>query len=421
MLKRETKSVLGNGVRVVTLHVPHVRSVSMGIWVNAGARDETPAESGLCHLIEHMLFKGTRRRTAFQIAKAFDAIGGQTNAFTTMETTCCHARVMDAHLDTMVDVLCDLFLNASFDPEEYERERPVILQEIGMMEDSPDDFVHVLLEQAFWGDQPLGKSVLGTRENLLRYDTDTLKSFFNKFNQPERIVISAAGNINHDRLVALVGPIFEAITKGPGLPDRLPATGRQAVRFVPKDLEQTHIGIALKGLSVTDPRRYALNLLNTVLGGNMSSRLFQEIREKRGLAYCVYTFLSCHADTGMCGAYAAVSPDKAAETVHLIARELRALRSAALDRETLREAKEYLKGGLLLAAESTDNQMARLAQNEINLGRFISEQEILDAVEAVDADAVRQLADTLFRQTPSALAVLGTVPDETAVREAFAL
>ena len=191
----ENKTILSNGVRILTKQMPYARSVSMGVWVNAGARDEALTESGLCHVIEHMIFKGTQKRNAFQIAKEFDAIGGQTNAFTSMETTCYHARVMDTHLTTMVDILCDIFLNSVFAQTEYEKERPVILQEIGMLEDNPDEYIHVLLGQAFWGQHPLGQSVLGTRENLLEFDSRAIKSFFRRFYQPDRIVVSAAGNL----------------------------------------------------------------------------------------------------------------------------------------------------------------------------------------------------------------------------------
>jgi predicted Zn-dependent peptidase len=416
-----SKTVLTNGVRILTHPVPHARSVSMGIWVDAGARDEAPQESGLCHFIEHMLFKGTPGRTAFEIAKAFDAIGGQSNAFTSMENTCCHARVMDSHLETMADILSDIFLNSTFDPSEFDRERPVILQEIGMVEDTPDDLVHVLLGQAFWGEHPLGQSVLGTRENLMRFDTGTLLSFFNKFNQPDRIVVCAAGNVTHDRFVDLVAPGFGAIVRGDGLPARTASPGTGEIRFVEKEIEQTHIAIGLKGLSLTDPRRYALNLLNTILGGNMSSRLFQEIREQRGLAYSVYSFISSHADTGMFGAYAAVDPGRVRETVELIIREMRRIREEVVDPETLRDAKEYAKGNLMLSSESVDNQMARAAQNELTLGRQLPLPEILDEIEKVTPDDIRALAGELFQPTPASLTVLGPVADPEGVRGVFAL
>lgn len=415
------KTVLDNGIRILTHQMPHVRSVSMGIWVDAGARDETPSESGLCHLIEHMLFKGTPGRTAFQIAKAFDAIGGQSNAFTSMENTCCHARVMDTHLTTMVDILSDIFLNSCFDPDEYERERPVILQEIGMLEDNPDDFVHVLLAKAFWGNQSLGQSVLGTRENLLRFDTAAIKTFFQKFNQPERIVVCAAGNVDHQRFVDLAAPAFGSIVRLGTLPERKVEFGAGETVVSTRDIEQAHIAIGVRGLSVTDPRRYGLSLLNTILGGNMSSRLFQEIRERRGLAYSVYSFMSSNVDSGMFGAYAAVDPGNVGETIELIVNEMLSLRDVPVDGSVVRDAGEYTKGSLMLATESVDNQMARLAQNELNLGRFVPLSEILDEIDRVTPEGIRELAKELFRPDPAALAVLGPVADAEGVRGAFAL
>ena len=421
MPQPERKTVLDNGVRVLTKRMPHARSVSMGVWVNAGARDETAAESGLCHLIEHMLFKGTWKRTAFQIAKEFDAIGGQSNAFTSMENTCCHARVMDTHLETMVDILGDIFLNSRFQEAEYEKERPVILQEIGMLEDNPDDYIHVLLNKAFWGAQSLGQSVLGTRENLLRFDVPAVKAFFQRFNQPDRIVISASGNLQHDRFLDLVAPAFQSIQKGETLPERTSTLGTSEILICAKDIEQVHISMGVKGMSMRDPRRYALNLLNTILGGNMSSRLFQEIRERRGLAYSVYSFISSHVDTGMFGAYAAVEPGQVRKTIKLMVKEMRGLKHTRVDETVLQDAKEYTKGSLMLASESVDNQMARLAQNELILERFVSLEEIMEEIDRVTPADIRDLAEALFLPDPSALAVLGPVPDAAALQDAFAL
>ncbi|GBC63918.1 insulinase family protein [Desulfonema ishimotonii] len=260
------KTVLNNGIRILTRRIPHVRSVSMGVWVNVGARDESARESGLSHLIEHMIFKGTTRRTAFQIARAFDAIGGYTNAFTGMETTCYHARVTDTHLETMTDILSDIFLNSVFAPDEFERERPVILQEIEMVEDSPEDYIHMLSEAAYWGDHPLGRPIFGTRDNILNFDAAAIRAFFHRLYQPERIVISAAGNLDHDHFVGLMGDAFEAIRPGNGFPERTAHQGRSGVFPHPRDLGQAHICLETRGVSITDPRRYAASLLNTVLG-----------------------------------------------------------------------------------------------------------------------------------------------------------
>lgn len=416
MSPKVSRTILDNGIRVLTRHMPHVHSVSMGIWVDVGARDEAGAENGLSHMIEHMIFKGTRRRTAFQIAKEFDAIGGHSNAFTAMESTCFHARVMDTHLETMTDVLCDIFLNSVFDEDEVERERPVILQEIGMMEDNPEDLIHVELGKAYWGDHPLGQPVLGTRENILRFDAAAIKSFFRRFYQPERIVIAAAGNLAHDRFVELVGPAFEAIEFANNIVGRTLPRGRRDVRVVERDLEQVHVGLATQGLSISDPKRYACSLMNTILGGNMSSRLFQEIRERRGLAYSVYSFASSQVDAGMFGAYAGVESGRVQETIALILQQMRELKEKPVTAEELRDAKEYTKGGLMLAGESVENQMARLAQNEIHFARFISLREVVDEIESVTAEDIHALAADLFQTDRLSLALLGPVVEQDGLK-----
>ncbi len=401
------KTVLNNGIRILTKKMLHTRSVSMGVWVNVGARDETLDESGLSHFIEHMIFKGTRKRTAFQIAKEFDAIGGHTNAFTTMENTCYHAKVMDTHTETMVDILSDIFLNSIFDSQEIERERPVILQEIGMVEDSPDEYVHVLSSRNFWGDNPLGRSILGNPENIIRFNSNTIKSFFQRLYQPNRIIISVAGNIDHRRIIDLIGPTFESIQSGNSFPNRIAPEGRTLVDVNYRKLEQVHICLSTKGLSIGDPRRYAFSLLNTILGGNMSSRLFQEIREKRGLAYAVYSFISSHVDTGMFGVYLGVDPKRAHETTELILSEIRKLKNEKVDSSELKGAKEYTKGSLMIAAESNDNQMVRTAQNEIHFGRDIALQEVLDNIERVTREEILHLANDIFQKEQMVLTMLG--------------
>ena len=414
------KTILKNGVRILTKAMAHVRSVSMGVWVNVGARDEAVSESGLSHFIEHMIFKGTRKRTAFQIAKEFDAIGGQTNAFTTMETTCYHARIMDAHLETMVDILSDIFLNSVFDAEEVEKERPVIFQEIGMVEDSPEEYVHILSGNAYWGANGLGQSILGTRENIISFDAKVLKTFFHQYYKPDRIVISAAGNLTHDRFVDQVSPAFESIQAGDALPQRVTPTGRSGVELYTKELEQVHVCLGTKGLSITDPRRYAFSLLNTILGGNMSSRLFQEIRERRGLAYAVYSFISSYVDTGMFGAYMGVDPKRAQNAINLILKEMLKLKKKPVEPDELRHAKEFTKGGLLLASESVDNQMFRLAQNEIHLGYNIPLNEIVEKIETVTEEEILHLAEHLFQSDGLALTLLGPLTDKKSFEDIIA-
>lgn len=405
------KTVLANGIKIVSKKMPHVRSISMGVWVSVGARDESREQSGLSHFIEHMIFKGTARRDAYQIAKEFDAIGGQTNAFTSMEHTCYHAKVLDSHLETMVDILSDIFLNSVFDANEVERERPVIFQEIGMLEDTPEDYVHQLAGSNFWGDHPLGRSILGTRDNILSFNADTIKQYFQQFYHPERIVISAAGNLEHERILELIGPSFEAIRNGGSLPDRDKPQIRPSVKIHRRDLEQAHICMSTMGTAISDPRRFAFSLMNTLLGGNMSSRLFQEIREKRGLAYSVYSFISSHVDSGMFGVYCGVNPKDIRQAINLIHQTLNTICQKKITRDELFDAKEYTKGNLFLASESADNQMVRLAQNEIYFGKYIPLRTVIGEVEAVNVDDIQELARSLFQPQLTALTLLGPVDE----------
>jgi predicted Zn-dependent peptidase len=408
------KTILANGIKVITRKMPHLRSVSMGVWVNVGARDESPGESGLSHFIEHMIFKGTKKRTAFQIAKEFDAIGGHTNAFTSIESTCYHAKVMDAHLDTMVDILSDVFLNSVFDDKEVENERAVILQEIGMAEDNPDEYIHILSGMNFWGKNSLGCSVLGSRENIKRFNSDTIKKFFHRFYQPERIVVSVAGNLDYNHFLDIASPVFESIQTGNNYSERITPDEHCKVEIHYKDIEQVHICLAMNGMSITDPRRYAYSLLNTILGGNMSSRLFQEIREKRGLAYSVYSYASSFVDTGMFSIYTGVAPENIQKSIRLILEEISKISKKRVDSNELRYAKEYTKGNLMLASESNDNQMVRMAQNETHFGRYIPMGEIINKIEAVTEDDILELAESLFQNNRFALTLLGPVTDKHA-------
>ena len=409
---RINKTVLDNGVRIISMPMPHVRSVSMGVWVHVGARDESETENGLSHFIEHMIFKGTAKRTAFQIAKEFDAIGGQTNAYTSLEHTCYHARVLDTKLATMADILSDIFLNSVFDQREIERERPVIFQEIGMVEDSPEEYIHNLMGEAFWGTHPLGRSILGPRENILKFDSQGVKQFFKRLYQPDRIVITAAGNLDHHALVDLLGPVFSKISPGGGFAPRSTPADGSAMLKMHRDLEQTHLCLGLPGLSATDSRRFAASLLNTILGGNMSSRLFQSVREERGLAYSIYSFLTSYSDTGMLCIYTAVSPEDVEECTRLIMEEVRRLKVEPIPADVLGDAKEYTKGNLLMAEESPDNQMMRLAQSEFFFDRFVSMQSVINRIDAVTCEDLLALANERWGHGRPAVSLLGCQADQ---------
>jgi predicted Zn-dependent peptidase len=324
---------------------------------------------------------------------------------------------MDTHLDTMVDILSDIFLNSVFDEKEVENERAVILQEISMLEDSPDEYVHVLSGRNIWGKNSLGRLILGTRENVASFDANTIRGFFSRFYQPERIVISIAGNVEHQRFTDLVGPAFESVRPGDGFPERITPDGRFLIDLHHRKLEQVHICLGVKGIPVTDPRRYAYSLMNTILGGNMSSRLFQEIRERRGLAYSVYSYITSYADTGIFGSYVGVDPKNAYKSVQLILKEIFKLKENVVDFDELRDAKEYTKGSLMLSSESNDNQMVRLAQNETHFGRYLSLKDILDEIESVTPNDILELAQNLFQTDQFALTTLGPITDDKEYQE----
>lgn len=409
MKEQTEKSVLKNGVRIISRQMPHLRSVSLGIWVDAGARDELADEAGFSHFIEHMMFKGTQTRSAFDIAKAFDAIGGATNAFTAMENTCYHARAMDSKLPQMAEILVDMLINPLFDPQDLEMERSVILSEMGLLEDSPDDWVHHLAGETYWGAHPLGRSILGTPDTLNQVDSGELKRFFRKLYQPERMVITAAGGIEHSTLLKLLEPAFSTIEPGSPLPERQIPQPQIATTCAERDLEQVHLCLGLPGLPIAAKERFALSLLTTVLGGNMSSRLFQEIREKRGLAYTVYAFASAFVDSGMFGIYAAVAKPHLAETVAEIKKQLRRLTEEKVPDAELSSAKSYVEGNLLMAAESNDHQMTRLAQNEIYFGKNYSLEEALARINAVTPDDLIVLSRKLFAENQFSVTTVGPV------------
>ncbi|MGD9223995.1 MAG: pitrilysin family protein, partial [Desulfobacteraceae bacterium] len=292
---------------------------------------------------------------------------------------------------------------------EVERERPVVYQEIGMVEDSPEEYLHQLASQNFWGAHPLGRSILGTRENVQGFNSDTIKAFFNQFYHPERILVAVAGNVDHNGIIDMVGPAFESIHNGHSLPERVRPRIKPTGQVLRRELEQVHICLSTLGLSVTDPQRFAFSLMNTILGGNMSSRIFQEIREKRGLAYSVYSFMASHVDTGMFGVYAGVNPADVNQTIALLVQAMGKLAQHPVSAAELKDAKEYTKGNLCLATESVDNQMVRLAQNEIHFRDYISLQSVIDSIEAVTAEEIQNLATALFKPEQASLTLLGSV------------
>jgi len=403
------KTVLDNGMRVVTEQISHLHSVSMGIWLNVGSRDEEENESGLTHFIEHMLFKGTQKRSALEIAKQLDAVGGMSNAFTSKENTCFHAKVLDTHLPLVVEILSDIFLQSVFDQVEVEREREVILQEINMVEDTPDEYVHILFNKNFWDGNPLGRPIFGNVQTVKSFTREMILEYLNRGYHPDRIVLTAAGNVNHQEFLELVGPAFSNIERHGHNFDRTPPRANSRVDLYPRDIEQIHLCLGTRGTSLHEKERYCCSILNVILGGSMSSRLFQEVRERRGLAYSIYSFLSSQTDTGMMGIYGAVRPDNIKETLELIRQELIRFKREPISDTELRAAKEHIKGGIYLAAENTDNRMSRLAKNEMIFNRFVTYEEIEADLERVTVEDIQALAQQIFQPEVMSLVLLGQV------------
>lgn len=406
------KTVLDNGVRVVSERSGPLRSISLGIWVNAGSRDEEERENGIFHFIEHMSFKGTRTRTSLQIAKELDALGGFSNAFTSKESTCFHAKVMDKHFIDLAGVLSDVFLNSNFDPEDVERERQVIFQEISMVEDTPDDNIHVLFNRLFWVDHPIGMSTLGTDNTVSGIGRETILSYLDRFYVPERILIAASGNVDHQSMVSYFKPLFESIEVSNSTPKRSAPYPHSGLSIHHKMLEQIHMCLGGEAPSLSNDKRFACAIFNTILGGNMSSRLFQEIREKQGLAYSVYSFLSAYMDTGLLGVYVATDAGNVNPVLETVQREIRKIKKGELSESELTAAKDHLIGGIYLGAESTDNRMMRIAKNEFNYQRYISYEEVASRLEQVRRDEVVEVVSDIFSGDKVALATLGPLKEE---------
>lgn len=406
------KTVLDNGIRVVTHDMPDNRSVSLGIWVENGSRHESAAENGISHFIEHLLFKGTERRSAAQIAEEMDAVGGVINAFTSKENTCYYAKVLDENLPLAIDLLSDIFLHSSFDAEEIERERSVILQEISQAEDTPDDYVHDLFNLDFFRDHPIGWPICGRQETVTGFRREDIVSFFKSRYRPERVVVAAAGNIRHAALVEEMAARLGFINGG-----NLRTAQKTAGETVPtmtsgvyphvKSLEQVHLCLGMAGIHQTHPKRYVGYVLNTLLGGGMSSRLFQEIREKRGKAYSVYSFSSSYKDVGYFGVYAGTSLDSTEEVVELITKELNKLAAGEISDAELQRTQGQLVGSTMLGLESTDSWMSHIARDEIYFGNMVSTDEICRRIRAVSREDVIELAGALFHADGMTLTLLG--------------
>ncbi|MFF4157149.1 M16 family metallopeptidase [Streptomyces sp. NPDC001678] len=417
------RTTLPGGLRVVTETLPSVRSATFGIWANVGSRDETPALNGATHYLEHLLFKGTAKRSALDISAALDAVGGEMNAFTAKEYTCYYARVLDTDLPLAIDVVCDMLTGSLIDPADVDAERGVILEEIAMTEDDPGDCVHDLFAHTMLGDTPLGRPVLGTVDTINALTRDQVARFYKKHYDPTRLVVAAAGNVDHAKVVRQVRAAFEkagALGRTDAVPMD-PRSGAKTIRtagrveVLGRRTEQAHVVLGMPGISRTDERRWALGVLNTALGGGMSSRLFQEVREKRGLAYSVYSYTSGFADCGLFGVYAGCRPNQVHDVLRICRDELDKVATEGLSDEEIGRAIGQLSGSTVLGLEDTGALMNRIGKSELCWGDQMSVSDMLARIAAVTPDEIREVARDVLGQRPS-LSVIGPLKDKQAAR-----
>ena len=405
------RTTLPNGLRVVTESVPGVRSVSFGAWIGVGSRDETPRQTGAAHFLEHLLFKGTQTRSAWEITAPIEAVGGEMNAFTAKEYTCYYARVLDDDTELAVDTVCDVVLNGRLDAGDIEGEREVILEEIAMNDDDPGDTVHDLYMRTHYGDGPLGRPILGTQDSLEALTPQGIRSFYRRHYVAPRMVVAAAGAVDHDEVVERVRTAFRGADV-PGEPVIRPATrrapaapgrGTRAVTHRPS--EQAHLVLGLGGIRRTDDRRYALGVLNAALGGGMSSRLFQSVREERGLAYSVYSFVSSFADTGYTGVYVGCLPDKLRDVLDVTHEVIADVARNGLSDEELRRGRGQLRGSVVLGQEDAGSRMSRIAKGELLYDEIPSIDDIVAHIDAVTSDDISELAGELLTEPPTYAAI----------------
>ncbi len=421
------RTVLPGGLRIITESLPSVRSASFGIWAGVGSRDEDLSHAGATHYLEHLLFKGTARRSALDISAAIDAVGGELNAFTAKEYTCYYARVLDADLPLAIDVLADMVTGSLLERSEVEAERAVILEEIAMTEDDPSDTAHEAFGWQLFGDTPLGRPILGTADSINAISRNQISEHYAARYVPENLVVAAAGRLDHDEVVELTSHCFagamkeHAVPAAPRLPGRAaPEVGvGTGVRLISRPIEQANLVLGCAGLARTDDRRFTLGVLNAALGGGMSSRLFQEIREKRGLAYSVYSFNSQHADIGMWGIYAGCLPAKADEVLAICAEEIAKVCDSGLTKEELDRGKGQLRGSIVLGLEDPASRMTRIGKSELVYPKLEPVDEILARIDAVTLDDVREVAVAILSQ-PKALAVVGPYDDADSFAAAVA-
>jgi predicted Zn-dependent peptidase len=404
------RHVLPNGLVVVTETMNHVRSVSIGVWVRNGSRREVTEQNGLAHFMEHMVFKGTERRSAEAIAREMDSVGGMLDAFTSKEQICFNAKVLDENLPIAFDVIADLVLRPRFDSEDVAKERQVVLEEIKMDLDNPEYQLHEIFTRGFWPEHPLGRPILGTPDTVKQFSREALQTRFREWFAPDHLVITAAGNVTHQQVMDLVQREFGDLRSNGALEDHTPPRTDAPLHVErKKELEQVHLCIGVPSLPIAHERRFGIAVLNNMLGGGMSSRLFQNIREKRGLAYAVFSEITPYSDAGMLTVYAGTAKETVDQVLDLTIAEFRSMKESPVTDEELRRAKNHLKGSLMLSLESTSSRMSNLARQELYFGKFYSLDEILASIEAVTREDVQSLAQEFFRPEQISATVLGPV------------
>jgi predicted Zn-dependent peptidase len=411
------KSVLPNGIRVVTETMPQVRSVAVGVWVETGSRMEPEPRGGISHLIEHLVFKGTHSRSAEDIARVIDSVGGQMDAFTAKEYTCFYVSVLDEHLPLAVDVLTDILMHPLCAPEDLEKEKAVVFQEIKMVEDTPDDLIHDLFAEQVWAGHPLGRPILGRWDVVRGLGRETVLSHFSEEYAPPRIIVAVAGHAEHDRVVDMFAARFNGFARRAAPHVMTPPSLHAGIHVVRKPLEQVQVVLGFPGVPDTAPERYALFLLNDVLGGSMSSRLFQEIRERQALVYAVHSSNQGYRDSGLFYVYAGTDAANLGKVLKALLKEVRALKKDGVTADELRRAKEHLKGSLILSLESTSARMNRLGKQEMRFGSFLSMDEMLAAIEGVAPEELQALIHRVFDESQLALMTLGPVDRRELPRE----
>ncbi|MEW6213900.1 MAG: pitrilysin family protein [Nitrospirota bacterium] len=402
------KEYLPNGIPVVMEPMKNMRSVALGIWVKVGSRNEAPDKNGISHFLEHMFFKGTEKRTAKDIAVEIDSLGGDLNAFTSKESTTFYVKVLDEYLEEGVELLSDVFLHSTFPEEDIEKEKRIIKEEIKMVEDTPDDYIHDLFNQTIWGHTGLGQPVLGHRETVRSFIKQDLISHIRRYYGTKDVVISCAGNFEPERLLYMLNKNLGSLRRGSEPEKGLPPNFKSSVEVFSKELSEAHLCLGVRGIPQASEERYSLFILNTILGAGVSSRLFQEIREKRGLAYSIYSFVASYFDTGVWGVYAGVSRKRVREVVELILKEMYGLNDTLTGVE-LQRAKNHLKGNIILGLESTSSRMNNIARQEIYYGRYYSPKEIMKEIDSITLDHIKELSERLIEKECLSLTVYGPV------------